>query len=268
MNVVRLEPVLVRAWAGQDPFEAARTQPGELAKSKDGRRTLRFEIEGRGAYLKYHPGVGWREIVKNLVQLRLPVVDAGQEYRAARHLGAHGVAALRPLGYGVRGANPAARRSFLVTEELAGTVSLERFCADWRERPPAPRVRRLLIEAVARLVRALHAAGVNHRDLYLCHILLEEPSLAAARRATEVRLHLIDLHRAQIRARVPHRWLAKDLGGLWFSAAPCALGPRDLLRFLRAYLGSPLRTTLARERRLLEAAEQRRDALHARSGAC
>ena len=42
MNVVRLEPVLARAWAGQDPFEAARTQPGELAKSKDGRRTLHF----------------------------------------------------------------------------------------------------------------------------------------------------------------------------------------------------------------------------------
>ena len=173
MNRLELHEELARAWAGRDPFEAARTQPGTLAKLKDGRRTLRFVLAGRGAYLKYHPGVGWREIAKNLLQFRLPVLDAGQEYRAARHLAARGVPCIRPLGFGVRGCNPAARRSFLVSAEIAGAVSLEHWCARWRERAPAPRERRLLIERVAQLVAAMHAAGVNHRDLYLCHIFAE-----------------------------------------------------------------------------------------------
>lgn len=249
---------LARAWAGRDPCEAARLQRGELAKQKDGRRTLRFTLEGRGLFLKYHPGPGWREIVRNLLQLRLPVLDAGQEYRALLRLAARGVPSLSPVGYGVCGASPATRRSFLVTEEIAPAVSLERFCSRWRGAPPGARARRLLIERIAQLVRDMHAAGVNHRDLYLCHVLLEPQTLETAREAAAVRLHLIDLHRAQIRARVPRRWAVKDLGGLWYSARDCGLGRRDLLRFLRVYFGPrPLREALRRERRLLAAVERR-----------
>ena len=258
MNRLELHEELARAWAGRDPFEAARTQPGALAKLKDGRRTLRFALAGRGAYLKYHPGAGWREIAKNLLQLRLPVLDAEQEYRAALHLAAHGVPCIRPLGYGVRGCNPAARRSFVVSEEIAGAVSLERWCACWRERAPAPRERRLLIERLAQLVAAMHAAGVNHRDLYLCHVLLQPDTLARAARAADVELQLIDLHRAQLRTRVPRRWQAKDLGALWFSARGCGLTARERLRFLRVYFGGrPLREVFASERRLLAAAQRR-----------
>ncbi|MST95429.1 MAG: hypothetical protein EXS33_09230 [Pedosphaera sp.] len=40
-------------------------------------------------------------------------------------------------------------------------------------------------------------------------------------------LFVIDLHRAQLRDRVPARWLVKDLGGLLFSALDCGLTRRD-----------------------------------------
>ena len=46
-------------------------------------------------------------------------------------------------------------------------------------------------------------------------------------------LYLIDLHRSQVRNKVPRRWRNKDVGGLYYSTAPLDLTHRDLLR---AYL--------------------------------
>ena len=257
MRELCLRDDLASAWRGRDAFEAARLQQGRIAKQKDGRRTLRFEIAGRGYYLKYHGGVGWREIVKNILQLRLPVLGAAAEYRAALHLKAVRVSSLEPVGFGVQGWNPAALHSFLVTEDFGPLPNLETFCAQWRTLPPPWRMRRLLIERVATLVARMHSAGVNHRDLYLCHFLLDPDSVETARNAADIRLHIIDLHRAQIRARVPRRWLIKDLAALYFSARDIGLGKRDILRFLRAYFAGELSTILLQQQSLLGAVAER-----------
>lgn len=264
MHCVELNGDLAAAWDGLDPFVAARLQEGTLFKQKDGRRTLRFALGARHFFLKHHAGVGWREILKNLLQLRLPVLDAGTEYRAARHLERCGVPSLRVAGFGWRGVNPAGRESFLVTEELGGCLSLERLCASWPGAPPAVRNKRLLIGAVAELTRRMHGSGLNHRDLYLCHILLEPDSLQGAASAADLRLHLVDLHRAQLRAVVPRRWRAKDLGALYFSAMDIGLTRRDLLRFLRTYFQAPPRTILQRHARLLRQIERRARSLRRR----
>jgi heptose I phosphotransferase len=58
---------------------------------------------------------------------------------------------------------------------------------------------------------------------------------------------LIDLHRVQMRDRVPERWLVKDLGGLLFSALDAGLTRRDLLRFIQVYRQEPWRKVLKRE---------------------
>ena len=78
----------------------------------------------------------------------------------------------------------------------------------------------------------MHAAGVNHRDCYLVHVLCPEPVPGVAPQPV-----LLDLHRAQIREVVPQRWRAKDLGGLAFSAMDANLTRTDLFRFVRAYAG-------------------------------
>jgi len=55
-------------------------------------------------------------------------------------------------------------------------------------------------------------------------------------------LHLIDLHRMQIRSSpTPRRWIIKDISGLLFSALDVGLTGRDYLRFLSAYWDQPLR---------------------------
>lgn len=244
-----LEEPLRSLWAGRDPFAAAEALEGEVLRALEGRRTLRTEIAGRAYYAKIHRGVGWGEILKNLFSARLPVVGAGNEWRAIRRLTALGVDTMRAVAFGERGWNPATRHSFILTEELAPTISLEDFCRSWNDGiavPPAPTFKRALVERVAVMARRMHRGGVNHRDFYLCHFLLHLPVDTQA-----PKLSLIDLHRAQVRSGVPRRWRDKDLAALHFSALEIGLTRRDRLRFLRAYFRRPLREILSAEAPLL-----------------
>lgn len=235
-------------WAGKDPFVAVEALSGEVFRELECRRTLRTEVGGRGYFVKIHRGIGWAEIFKNLVSLRLPVFGAQNEWRAIRRLTELGVGTMRAVAFGLSGSNPAWQRSFIVTEELAPTVSLEDYCLDWVKHPPAVRLKRALIERVAQAARRMHAGGVNHRDFYLCHFLLHLDPPPTAERS---RLSLIDLHRAQIRVNTPRRWRNKDLAALYFSALDIGLSSRDLLRFLCTYFARPLRVILSEERALL-----------------
>jgi heptose I phosphotransferase len=222
------DPGKLFSWAQRIADKAL---PEDVYRNKEGRKTLRFEYEGRPYFLKLHLGIGWREIFKNLFKLRLPVLGAANEYRAVNELHRLGVDTMAVAAYSSEGVNPAAIKSLIITDELVGTVSLEDYCANWKQTPPDPITKMRLILKLADSARLMHEAGINHRDFYICHFHFDEPSLEDP----DLRCHLIDLHRAQMRENVPRRWLVKDLAGLYFSAMDCELTPRDLLRFIRRY---------------------------------
>jgi UDP-glucose:(heptosyl)LPS alpha-1,3-glucosyltransferase len=217
---------------------------GQVYRQTRDRRTVRFEHQGEGYFLKAHFGVGWKEIAKNLAQLKVPVLGAGNEWLASHVLRALGLPTLTAAAWG-QGPGWATRQSFIVTRELRGLTSLE----DYAARPAArdrdtARNRRRLIRKVAAVSRTLHGNGVNHRDFYLCHFLLDPASLETEE--GDAALHLIDLHRAQVRHRTPRRWRVKDIGGLYYSALDAGLTRNERLRFARDYLGGgSLRRALA-----------------------
>jgi UDP-glucose:(heptosyl)LPS alpha-1,3-glucosyltransferase len=203
-ELVVLRAELVDLWRDQPVFEKVRQLTGEVAREMPDRQTLRFECNGRAYYRKWHRGVGWREIVKNLVRLRWPVLGARNEWEALNKMRALGVPGLIPVAYGVRGKNPARQESFIITRELSDVIQLDHF---FEQRQVSARAKRAIVAKVASIARELHAAGINHRDFYLCHFMLREASLFGAPEIT-----LVDLHRAQLRIAVPERWLVKDLG--------------------------------------------------------
>ena len=248
-------------WSGVDPFVAVEALEGEVFRELEARRTLRTEVAGRGYFVKIHRGVGWAEIIKNLILLRLPVLGAQQEWLAIRRLTALGVDTMRAVAFGERGSNPAKRHSFIVTEELTPTISLEDFCRDWPKAPPELAFKRALIERVAQMAGRMHRGGVNHRDFYICHFLLH---LDPVPTASELKLSIIDLHRAQLREKTPRRWRDKDLASLHFSALNIGLTRRDRWRFLRTYFGQPLREILRDEAKLLDYLSREADRLQAR----
>ena len=247
-GVLHLDEPFRSLWAGHDAFAAAEALQGKVVRAMDGRRTFRTEVAGRGYYVKVHRGVGWGEIFKNLLSGRLPILGAANEWHATRKLTELGVDTLHAVAFGERGGNPARRHSFIITEELAPIISLENYTRRWPQEPPAPALKRALIERVATMARRMHEGGINHRDLYICHFLLHlDPPPAPA----SIRLSLVDLHRAQIRPRTPRRWRDKDLAALHFSSLAIGLTSRDRMRFLRAYFARPLRETLRTKGRLL-----------------
>lgn len=223
-----LNPEFAALWRDREPFAAAFALEGEVFRAVKNRRTLRFELDGRGYFVKLHRGVGWREIFKNLFQLKLPVLGAGNEYRAIRLLEQLGIRTMAVAAYGSRGWNPATRESFIVTAELSGMISLEEY-GERRAALPEFRRRRALIRALGELAGKMHRAGLNHRDCYLCHFLLA-PSPESA-----PELYVLDLHRAQIRRRPSRRYVVKDVAGIWFSSMDLGLSRTDLAAFRAAY---------------------------------
>ena len=160
---------LTESSAKADIFESAMALQGEMFRDVHGRRTLRFSLLGKSYFAKLHEGVGWGEIFKNLLTLRLPILGAMTEVRAIQKLDQVGIPTTPLVAYGVRGCSPASLRSFVVTEDLGDIVSLETLCADWPKNPPDARFKRRLIIAVAILAHIFHGNGMNHRDFYICH---------------------------------------------------------------------------------------------------
>lgn len=243
-------------------FEDFMGLEGEVFRKIEGRRTLRFVMGGRGYFIKTHSGVGWREIFKELSQGRLPILGAENEYRAIKRLPELGIKTMTLAGYGKRGCNPAQQKSFVITESLDHRESLEDFCAKWPKFPPNLKIKRLLIEKVAEVTRKLHEDGLNHRDLYICHFLLEVARLPEFLGAGVVQLELIDLHRMQFRQKTPIRWKVKDIAALHFSSMDIGLTKRDLFRFVRCYSNKPLRQQFNKEGLFWQQVQKRANKLY------
>ncbi len=254
----------LKAAIGVHPvFDWVRSLDGAVYRAVANRRTLRFELNGKGYFLKWHGGIGWKEVFKNLSSFRLPIWGATNEWAAINRLTERNIPTMRWVGFGVRGWNPAEQESFIITDELAPTISLEDLCRGWDATPPPYAFKIQLLNQVAKLARDMHSAGVNHRDFYICHILwkIENPNYSSTPLYKD--LHIIDLHRAATRQDVPYRWLVKDIGSLYFSAMDCGLTWRDLLRFMRIYSPGGLKVAMGQQADFWRAVEARALALYA-----
>lgn len=217
-------------------FDQIMALEGEVYRALEGRRTQRIVLGGYSYFIKQHEGVGWKEIFKNLLQLRVPIVSAKNECEAIKRLEKLHVRVPEVVGYGCRGRNPASRQSFIMTRELTDKISLEELGKQWEQCSPQFVAKLKLIKEVARIARILHTNGMNHRDFYICHFLLD-----LSTHADHPMLTLIDLHRAGLRKKVPQRWIIKDLAGLYFSSKNIQLTQKDLLRFTKEYRNKSLR---------------------------
>jgi heptose I phosphotransferase len=239
-----IRPDFKKVWSG-NLFEHAETQQGQLYRNKEGRRTLSFEVNQHSFFLKFHQGIGWKEIIKNLVQGRLPVLGAKNEWQAIQLLKANQIDTMSIAAYGKMGWNPARQCSFIVTDALTDTMSLEHLAEQWAARPPSYKSKRTLIKKLALITKKMHDLGMNHRDYYLCHFLLDKSFAIHNEITDDTSLFLIDLHRAQLRKTVPTRWKIKDLAGLYFSAMDVPLSERDLYLFIFYYSGGKLKSSLS-----------------------
>ncbi|MEC5320927.1 lipopolysaccharide core heptose(I) kinase RfaP [Brenneria populi subsp. brevivirga] len=260
--MIELKEPFASLWKNRDPFKEVEKLDGDVFRALESRRTLRFTLDGGAYFIKIHRGTTLKEALKNLIALRLPVLGADREWRAIHRLAKLGVDTMRGVGFGQRGLNPLRRHSFIITEDLNPAISLEDYCAAWPQNRPARREKRQIIRRVAEMVRNMHAGGVNHRDCYLCHFLLHLPYTPGG---SDMKISVIDLHRSQIREKVPTRWRDKDLIGLYFSSLDIGLTRTDILYFLKIYFNQPLQLILKNEEKLFSEAEIKADKIKRRT---
>ncbi len=121
-----------------------------------------------------------------------------------------GVPTMRALSAGQDVRDGQAVRSFVLVSAVAG-ASLEVRGEDFYLRhADDPDALERFTRSLAGLVRGFHRAGFVHRDLYACHIFLDE-------RQGRMDFSLIDLARVFRPAWRGFRWRAKDLSQLKFS---------------------------------------------------
>ncbi|EPG7578500.1 lipopolysaccharide core heptose(I) kinase RfaP [Providencia rettgeri] len=247
--MIELKTPFNELWKNKDPFIETDKLQGEVFRALETRKTLRFELEGRSYFIKIHYGTTLKEVLKNLLSFRLPVLGADREWNAIHRLTQVGVDTMNGRAFGQKGINPLRRHSFIITEDLTPTVSLEDYCANWLDNSPMFSTKQMIIRRVAQMVRKMHATGINHRDCYICHFLLHLPFTG---NEEELKISVIDLHRAQIRNSVPTRWRNKDLIGLYYSSLNIGLTQRDIFRFMKIYFGLSLKKILKQEQDLIE----------------
>jgi len=215
-----------------DPFQHAMGMQGKVFRDVPGRKTIQVRLGANSYFIKQHFGVGWGEIFKNLLSLKLPILSAMTEVNAIHKLVELGIATTPLVSYGVKGCNPAKLQSFIITKDLGNIVSLEDLCVNWKASPPSEKFKRQLIVAVATIARKLHENGINHRDFYICHLCLDANLLAQ----NQIKLYLIDLHRVLIHKKMSVNDNMKDIAALYFSSMDIGLTARDILRFKKHYL--------------------------------
>jgi heptose I phosphotransferase len=231
---------------------------GEVYRELEGRCTQRIFINHKTYFIKQHFGVGWKEIFKNFLQARFPVLGAKNEWLALKRLQQLNILTPELIGYGYKGKDPSCIQSFIITRELPKHISLEDFCKHWAQCPPCFTIKNNIIKEVARIARMMHDNGINHRDFYICHFLLDVEELLQAK----IKIYLIDLHRAQCRLYTPLRWVIKDLAALYFSSKEIGLTKRDILRFIREYRNKSLKDVFNKESAFWQKVQKRGNKLY------
>jgi hypothetical protein len=114
-------------------------------------------------------------------------------------------------------------RSFVILQDLAGYTPGDKLL---RQGTSFER----LLTATADLAAMLHAHGLHHRDLYLCHFM-------AKLDGDNIDVKLIDPARVQRLGNVftRRRWIVKDLAQFWFSTLSLAITSEQRHRWLERY---------------------------------
>ncbi len=216
--------------AGLACFDDFMRLEGMMVKSAvKERSTERLDLGGTPVYVKKHLFPGIREILKQFLRLRFPV-GALNEWRALLAFHAHNIPTMIPI---CAGSKPflwrIEKESFLLTSDLGEATRLNDFL---KANPLTPcrgkllEKKRGILRNLADITRKMHDAGINHRDYYLCHILLD----------SKERLYVVDLHRVDVRDSVGKRWMVKDLAALLFSSLEVPVTHGERLAFYKRYM--------------------------------
>ncbi len=167
-------------------------------------------------YLKRYQDTPKLVQIKNWLNHKKKISTSACDMEPAEKLREFGINTPRTIAFGQEWDGIFEKRSFIITEQIPDSVSLEKKLPDDKD----------FIKKLAAFVRKFHSTGFRHRDLYLCHIFCNSHCLFT----------LIDLARIFKPLFFSRKYLIKDLAQLYYSSPGNTISKADRLRFFLLYL--------------------------------
>jgi len=227
-----LDKVWRKAALGQDIFTFVDGLKKTVYRDVEGRKTFLVSLAGKRYFVKSHSGIGWKEIFKNILTGKKPILSARTEAEGIRSLSRLGIHTTPLVGFVEQGRNPARIRSLLITQDLGDIVTVESLFKAWQKQASVLPLRRHLLVALAKLTHRMHQHRCYHQDLYLCHFCLDKHFL----KQNKLKLYLIDLHRCRILSKANRRAALKDMAAFMFSAMDVGFEAQDWAIFKQHYV--------------------------------
>ncbi|MHC4751008.1 MAG: lipopolysaccharide kinase InaA family protein, partial [Planctomycetota bacterium] len=150
------------------------------------------------------------------------------EFTSADELAAAGINTPNTIAYGEQWGALFEKRSFIITEKIPDSESLERKLPDCFGGPATAenlKMRRNFITRLAGFIKKFHETNYRHRDLYFSHIFYSDDG----------KFYLIDLARAFRPIVLHRRFQIKDIAQIYYSAPAQHFSNTDRLRFYIGY---------------------------------
>lgn len=212
-------------------IERVKAFRGDLVKDHNGRRDI-FRIaatDADGPPLVLFLKRNWRPYKKDglkSILLRGRVWSIARcEWENSRMLEKAGLRVAGLVAYGEELGPLWEKFSFIITEAAPGRT-VEQFLRECRD----GKHRRQVFDALARVIRQIHDAGLATPDLFTRHVFVDTTG-------GEPRFCLIDMARLDRASQLSARQRARDLAALNVTAPLACVSVRERVRFLKAYAG-------------------------------
>lgn len=214
-QVRRFHGELVKNHRGRRDIVRVRVRPGDASSATE--RVLYLKRN-----LKPYRKDGWTSLLRRGRVWSL----SRQEWENSRRLEAAGLRVAGLVAYGEECGWLREKFSYLITEAATGSQTVEEFLGECHDRVR----RRRVLDALAREVRKLHAAGLASPDLFTRHWFVDASSSTPT-------FCLIDMCRLDHGRSLAVARRARDLAALNITAPLRDVSARERLRFLKIYAG-------------------------------
>ena len=158
-----------------------------------------------------------------------PISQAKLEWQNAHLLLENNIETYRPVCYGERTKFGVERKSFFITEKLAGKALSEFVCEKWSQLSPQQKEK--IIVQLGRFIRRIHDALISLPDLYIWHVFIKEQP-----EPDKYDFAVIDLHRMEHDVSSQNK-LIQNLGRLHHSMVAKYFDDRLKELLIESYAG-------------------------------
>jgi len=186
---------------------------GKIIRKAESRETLELNLNNKLFYIKRFYGTSFIQKIWQIIGFKDEVNNAVNEFKAYALLQEIGIETPKLVCFGDDN-KFAKRKSFVMAEKILNIAELDSFLVNPKNKILVKKHEDKIFEEVCSIVSRLNINNIIHKDLYLCHFLIDTKLLKTI---GKIKIYLIDYHRLEKFSMISNRQKVKEIGDLFFS---------------------------------------------------